>query len=52
MNQDAGIDKLVGLFEQTHSELQRQAGRAVNTAVVVRISRMAMRRKRRALPKA
>jgi hypothetical protein len=36
MNDEPGFEKLIGLFEQTHGELQLQAGRAVNTALVVR----------------
>jgi len=39
MNNDKpefGFEHLVGLFEQTQSTLQRQAGRAVNTALVIR----------------
>jgi hypothetical protein len=31
-----GLEKLIGLFEQTQIAMHRQAGRAVNTALVVR----------------
>lgn len=36
MSNEKGFETLVGLFEQTHSGLQREAARAVNRALVVR----------------
>jgi len=36
MSEKRGFDELIGLFEQTHSGLKREAVRAVNSALVVR----------------